>query len=101
MGEANDIQRGSFIPSREAVDAFFNLARPADNLIPVSKTSAGGQFIVFAVRAVRDGDIGQVTPQERDQLRQQLSRADGVQAQEAFVRAARAKYQIKVAEDRL
>ena len=101
MGEANDIQRGSFIPSREAVDAFFNLARPADNLIPVSKTRAGGQFIVFAVRAVRDGDIGQVTPEERDQLRQQLSRADGVQAQEAFVRAARAKYQIKVAEDRL
>lgn len=101
MGEANDIQRGSLIPSREAVDAFFNLARPADNLIPVSKTSAGGQFIVFAVRAVRDGDIGQVTPQERDQLRQQLSRADGVQAQEAFVRASRAKYQIKVAEDRL
>ena len=101
MGEANDIRRGSFVPSREAVQAFFNVARPSNNLIPVSKTSAGGQFIVFAVRAVRDGDIGQVTPQERNQLREQLSRADGVQAQQAFVRAARVQYQIKVAEDRL
>ena len=34
-------------------------------------------------------------------LRQQLSQASGSQAQEAFVRAARGKYKIKVAEDRL
>lgn len=101
MGEANDVRRGSPVPSREAVEAFFRVPRPRDNLIPVGKTEAGGQFIVFAVRAVRDGDIGQVTPEERDQLRQQLSQASGLQAQKAFVRAARGKYQVKVAEDRL
>jgi peptidyl-prolyl cis-trans isomerase D len=101
MGEANDVRRGSFVPSREAVEAFFRVPRPQDNLIPVSKTEFGGQFIVFAIRAVRDGDIGQVTAEERDQLRQQLSQASGLQAQQAFVRAARGKYQIKVAEDRL
>lgn len=101
MGEANDVRRSSVVPSREAVEAFFRVPRPQDNLIPVGKTEVGGQFIVFAVRAVRDGDIGQVTAEERDQLRQQLSQASGLQAQKAFVRAARGKYQVKVAEDRL
>ena len=101
MGEANDVRRGSSVPSRDVVDAFFLIPRPQDSSIPVGKTEAGGQFIVFAIRAVRDGDIGQVTAEERDQLRQQLSQASGIQAQEAFVRASRAKYQIKVAEDRL
>ena len=101
MGEANDVRRGSQVPSREAVEAFFRVPRPQDNLIPVGKTEVGGQFIVFAIRAVRDGDIGQVTAEERDQLRQQLSQASGIQAQKAFVRAARGKYQVKVAEDRL
>ena len=83
------------------MEAFFRVPRPQDNLIPVGKTEVGGQFIVFAIRAVRDGDIGQVTAEERDQLRQQLSQASGIQAQKAFVRAARGKYQVKVAEDRL
>lgn len=101
VGEANDVRRGSPVPSREAVEAFFRVPRPQDNLIPVGKTEVGGQFIVFAIRAVRDGDIGQVTAEERDQLRQQLSQASGLQAQKAFVRAARGKYQVKVAEDRL
>lgn len=101
MGEANDVRRGSPVPSREAVEAFFRVPRPQDNLIPVGKTEAGGQFIVFAIRAVRDGDIGQITEAERGQLRQQLSQASGSQAQEAFVRAARGKYKIKIAEDRL
>ena len=101
MGQANDVRRGSQVPSREAVEAFFRVPRPQDNLIPVGKTEVGGQFIVFAIRAVRDGDIGQVTAEERDQLRQQLSQASGIQAQKAFVRAARGKYQVKVAEDRL
>lgn len=101
MGEANDVRRGSPVPSREAVEAFFRVPRPQGNLIPIGKTEAGGQFIVFAVRAVRDGDIGQVTEAERAQLREQLSQASGSQAQEAFVRAARGKYKIKVAEDRL
>ena len=101
MGEANDVRRGSPVPSREAVEAFFRVPRPHDNLIPVGKIEVAGQFIVFAIRAVRDGEIGQVTEAERAQLREQLSQASGSQAQEAFVRAARGKYKIKVAEDRL
>ena len=89
------------MPSREAVEAFFNVPRPENNQVPVEKVRLGNQFVVFAIRGVRDGDIGQVSPDERAQLRQQLSQAYGMQAQQAFVRQARGQFRITVAEDRL
>lgn len=101
VGEANDITRGMPVPSPDAARAFFNEPRPQAGQVAVNKVLVGGQYVVFAVRAVRDADIGQVTPQERATLRQQVSAATGMQAQDAFIRAARAKYRIKVAEDRL
>lgn len=101
VGEANDISRGMPVPSPQAVEAFFNEPRPQAGQVPVNKVLVNGQYLVFAVRGVRDANLGQVTPQERETLRQQLAAAHGMQAQAAFVRAARAKYDIKVAEDRL
>ncbi len=101
MTEMNGVARGNPIPSRPAVDAFFATPRPQDNLIPVSKVEIGGQYIVYAIRAVRDGDLTKVTAGERDALRTQLSNVSGGDAQQAYVRASRAKYKIKVAEDRL
>lgn len=101
VGEANDVTRGMPVPSPQAAQAFFNEPRPQAGEVPVNKVLVNGQYLVYAVRGVRDADIGQVTPQERATLRQQLSAANGMQAQDAFVRAARAKYSIKVAEDRL
>ncbi len=101
MGEANDLPRGGMVPSPQAVEAFFNVPRPENNQVPVAKARLGKQYVVFAIRGVRDGDIGQVSPQERSQLRQQLSQAYGIQAQQAFLREARTRYTIDVAEDRL
>lgn len=101
MAEMNALERSSAIPSRDAVKAFFDTPRPRDNLVPVSRVEIGGQYIVYAIRAVRDGDLTKVPPQERDQLGEQLSDIAGAAAQKAYVRASRAKYQIKVAEDRL
>lgn len=101
VADLNDITRGMPVPSPQAAEAFFNEPRPQSGQTSVDKVLAGGQYVVFAVRAVRDADIGQITPQERDTLRRQMSMAHGLQAQEAFIRAARAKYSIKVAEDRL
>ncbi len=101
MVEMNALARSSEIPSRRAVEAFFDTPRPRDNLVPVGKAEIGGQYIVYAIRAVNDGDLTKVPPQEREQLRAQLSNIAGTDAQKAYVRASRAKYQIKVAEDRL
>lgn len=101
MGEANDLPRGGAVPSRQAVEAFFNVPRPEKDRIPVDKVRLGDRYVVFAIRGVRDGDIGQVSSQERAQLRQQLSNAYGKQAQRSFLREVRARYQIDIAEDRL
>ncbi len=101
MAEMNALQRSSAIPSRRAVEAFFATPRPRDNLIPVDKVEIGGQYIVYAIRAVRDGDLTKASASEREQLRKQLATIAGIDAQKAYVRASRAKYQIKVAEDRL
>lgn len=99
--DANTLSRRSPLPSAQAVEAFFNLPRTRDGKMAMGKALIAGQYMVFAVRAVRDGEIGQVSAQERNQLRQQVAQGIGVQAQEAFVRDARKHYQIKVAEDRL
>lgn len=101
VSEVNDIRRGMPVPSPQASQAFFSAPRPQSAQPVVDKVLVDGQYMVFAVRAVRDGDIGQVTPQERAGLRRQLANAKGLQAQDAFVRATRAKYDIQVAEDRL
>ena len=101
MSEMNELQRGSPIPSRAAVDAFFDAPRPRDNLMPVDKVEIGGQYIVYTIRAVRDGDLAKVSAPERDQMRGQLANVAGVDAQKAYVRASRAKYKIKVVESNL
>ena len=101
VSEANGLERRSREPSPRAVEAFFNTPRPQDNQIPVGKVALGGQYLVYAIRAVRDGDLGKVSPEERKELRDQLAQVGGGEAQKAYVKSARAKYQIEVAEDRL
>lgn len=101
VAEANDLRRNMPVPSAQAAEAFFNVPRPQPGQESVGKILVNGQYMVFAVRAVRDGDIGQVSPQERETLRRQLANAYGMQSQDAFVRAVRARYRIQVAEDRL
>jgi len=101
LTEANAIERGSQLPSADAVEAFFAVPRPRDNLVPVDKVRVGNQYFVYAIRAVRDGDLTKVSAEDRTRLREQLARVDGADAQKAYVKASRAKYEIKVAEDRL
>lgn len=101
VAEINGLERRGQQPSPRAVEAFFNTPRPQDNQIPVGKVELGGQYLVYAIRAVRDGDLTRVTAEERKQLRDQLAQVGGGDAQKAYVKSARAKYEIEVAEDRL
>jgi peptidyl-prolyl cis-trans isomerase D len=101
MAEMNGVERRSQLPTPQAVEAFFRTPRPHDNIIPVDKAMVGGQYLVYAIRAARDGDLARATAEERGQLREQLSMVAGGDAQRAYVKAARAKYEITVAEDRL
>ena len=97
----NGIDRRGALPSRAAVEAFFETPRPQDNLVSVDKARLDGGYLVFAIRAARDGDLSKVTAEERKQLRDQLSQVAGGDAQQAYVKSARARYRIEVAEDRL
>ena len=101
MAEMNALQRRSQLPSPRAVEAFFATPRPHDGLIPVEKAEIGGQYFVYAIRAARDGDPAKVNAEERKQLRDQLATVAGMEAQKAYVKSARAKYRIEIAEDRL
>lgn len=101
MAEMNGIDRRGALPSRAAVEAFFETPRPQDNLVSVDKARLDGGYLVFAIRAARDGDLSKVTAEERKQLRDQLSQVAGGDAQQAYVKSARARYRIEVAEDRL
>ena len=101
VADVDGMQRGSALPSREAVEAFFATPRPQAKAITVDRAEVRGQYLVYAIRAVRGGDLSKVSAQERNELRAQLANVAGAEAQQAYVRAARAKYRIDVAEDRL
>jgi len=89
------------VPSPTLVNAFFNVPRPRKDVPVLGKVRADGQMVVFVVHAARDGDLVQVSPQERAQLRRQVAATVGMQDQAQFLRTVRQHYVIKVAEDRL
>ena len=96
------IDRTNPLPSPQAVEQFFRAARPEAGKSTLHKLALeDGRYLVFQVRAVRDGNPAEVPAEDRAQLRDQLARAAGVQATDAFIKAARRKYTINVAEDRL
>lgn len=101
MGGLDGMQRGMPIPSQQAADVLFNQPRPENDRPRLGKALVGGAYMVYAIRAVHDGNLAQVTAQDRNTLREQMTLANGERAREAFIRALRARYQIKVAEDRL
>lgn len=102
MAEANGIVYAASTSSPQAVEAFFNAPRPQDNLKDGRQGRARRAVHRVRIRAARDGDLTKATAEERGgELRDQLSQVAGGDAQQAYVKSARAKYQIKVAEDRL
>lgn len=101
MGGLDGLQRSMPIPSQQAAAVLFNQPRPERDHPRLGMAQVAEGYMVYAIRAVHDGDLAQVTPQDRSTLREQMSMADGQRAREAFIRALRARYQIKVAEDRL
>ncbi|HZV39437.1 MAG TPA: peptidylprolyl isomerase, partial [Pseudoxanthomonas sp.] len=90
------------VPTPQANEAMFAAPRPAAGKVSPGKVDLGqGRFLVFAVKQVKDRDMTQVTPAERQQVGQQLGQLDGVGAAEAYTQAMRKRFTIKVAEDKL
>jgi peptidyl-prolyl cis-trans isomerase D len=83
------------------IDAVFALPRPAGKPeIALAKLDTG-EYILAEVQSVQDGDPTKLDASMRDNLRQQIAQARGVEDARAFIQALRKQYKVTVAEDRL
>ncbi|MBP3985704.1 peptidyl-prolyl cis-trans isomerase [Pseudoxanthomonas helianthi] len=100
--EVPGVPRGAPVPTPQANEAMFAAPQPAAGKVSPGKVDLGqGRFLVFAVKKVNPRDMAQVTPAERQQVGLQLGQLDGVSAAEAYTKAMRQRFTIKVAEDKL
>lgn len=100
--EVPGVPRGAPVPTPQANEAMFAVPPPAAGGVSPGKVDLGqGHFLVFAVKKINPRDMTQVTPEERRQIGLQLGQLDGVGAADAYTRAMRKSFTIKVAEDKL
>lgn len=84
------------------LEAAFTLERPAEGEIRTGLAEmGGGDLAVVLVRAVRDGEAGDMSAEDRDRLKDQLRMAYGDDALLGLVRSLRAEAEIEIHEDRL
>ncbi|GAB3513978.1 peptidyl-prolyl cis-trans isomerase [Pseudoxanthomonas daejeonensis] len=96
------LPRGVPAPSPEANREIFAVAPPAEG-----KVAAGhfempdGRLALFAVTGVHPGDVAELQPEQREQLRKQFAQIDGAAAAEAYVRQIRKSFDIVIEESQL
>jgi peptidyl-prolyl cis-trans isomerase D len=105
-GQAADVpQMGRQAPGPQftaLVDAAFALPRPAAGKPEATVAKlASGEHALVVVESVTDGDTKALEASMRDQIREQIRNARGVEDARAYVQALRRQYKITVAEDRL
>jgi peptidyl-prolyl cis-trans isomerase D len=96
------LPRGAQAPSPEANKAMFQVAAPVDGKPSAGHVALpGGAQAVFVVNAVHPGKLEDLSPEQRDSLRQQLAQIDGNAAAEAYVRQLRKQFKVQVQEAQL
>ncbi|MDR6842284.1 peptidyl-prolyl cis-trans isomerase [Pseudoxanthomonas sacheonensis] len=100
--ELPGIPRGAPMPSPEINAAIFATQKPAAGKVSTGKAKMGdGNYAVFVVNKVTEGDLAKITPEQRTQLQQQVVQMDGASDVAAYVAALRKQYKITRKEDRL
>jgi len=89
------------VPTPEINAALFSAALPTDGKPTYGKVEVQGRVIVFAVNKVNPGKLEDVTPAQRQQLRDQLSQLDGMAAADAFVKGTRKRFLVQTTEANL
>lgn len=89
------------VPTAEINRAVFSAALPAEGKPTYGKIDVQGRAVVFAVNKVTPGDIKDVTAEQRQQLKQQLSQIDGMAAADAFVKSTRKRFVVQTTEANL
>ncbi len=101
-GELPGIPRGAPMPSPEINQAIFAVLRPAAGKVSAGKARMeDGNYAVFVVNKVSEGDLAKITPEQRIQLQQQVVQMDGAGDVQSYVDALRKQYKITRLEDRL
>ncbi len=89
------------VPTPEINRAVFSAALPAEGKPSYGKIDVQGRAVVFAVTKVTPGDLKDVTAEQRQQLKQQLSQLDGMAAADAFIKSTRKRFLVQTTEANL
>ena len=101
-GELPGVPRGAPMPSPEINAAIFAAKRPAAGKVSAGKAKLeDGNYVVFTVNKVSEGDMAKITPEQRIQLQQQVVQMDGAADVASYVAALRKQFRITRKEDRL
>lgn len=101
--DSNGVARQAGFPDPAIATEAFRLlpieaGKPAD--VGLAAMS-GGRFALVVATKVTPGDTSTLTPEVRSQIRAQLAQMRGDMERQAFVKALRGQFEIKVAEERL
>jgi peptidyl-prolyl cis-trans isomerase D len=90
------------MPSPEINAAIFATRRPATGKVAAGKARMeDGNYAVFVVNKVNEGDLAKITPEQRIQLQQQIVQMDGAGDVQVYVSTLRKQYKITRREDKL
>ncbi|WP_397608797.1 SurA N-terminal domain-containing protein [Silanimonas sp.] len=101
--DSNGVARQAGFPDPAIATEAFRLlpieaGKPSD--VGLAELS-GGRFALVVATKVTPGDTSTLTPDVRSQIRAQLAQMRGDMERQAFVKALRGQFEIKVAEERL
>jgi peptidyl-prolyl cis-trans isomerase D len=101
-GELPGIPRGAPMPSPEINAAIFATQKPAAGKVSAGKARMeDGNYVVFVVNKVTEGDLTKITPEQRMQLQQQVAQMGAAGDVASYVGALRKQYKITRREDKL
>lgn len=89
------------VPTPEINQAVFSAPPPTAGTPSHGKVELQGRVVVFAVTRVVPGDLKQVTAEQRQQLKAQLSQIDGMAAADAFIKGTRKRFVVQTTEANL
>jgi len=95
------LPRGAPMPSAEINTAVFE-ARPAAEGQPATGKARlqNGDYAVFVVDKVNEGDVTRISPEERKQLQEQIVGLQGESGVQSFISALRKNFRVTRHEDR-
>jgi peptidyl-prolyl cis-trans isomerase D len=101
-GELPGIPRGAPMPSPEINAAIFATPKPVAGKASAAKARMeDGNYVVFVVNKVTEGDLAKITPEQRMQLQQQVAQMGAASDVASYVGALRKQYKITRKEDKL